>query len=505
MPDSSPSVGPLPSPEPARAAPWVPLLPYQRRDIENPARFMWNNWSRQTGKSFTKSLRRLLRALERKRSQIFLSAGERQSRELMAKVRQHCQALRIAFDYRELDALEGLAVKQLEVILPGGPRILALPANPQTARGYTGDVFLDEFAMHRDDREIWAAMFPILLREDGELDVASTPRGRENLFCRLRDNPRFERSILTLPQAVEQGLDVDVEALREAMGDEEIYRQEFLCEFLDDSSAFLTESLIASCENADLTPARSLDELFEEDRPLAAGVDIGRVHDLTVLWVWAETIGEPRTSVRADVPTDRSRAMNALASGSVAAGSAVRACGQARSNDNGSAGEKLRQRPVAVAAIVELKNAPFREQAEMLAALLRRPNLRHLAIDAGGLGMQLAEQLVEQFGKHRVEPVAFTPRIKTRLALGLRAALESRQLAIPADLRLRRDWLSLRRAVGAAGDLILTADRGPDGHADRFWAAALALHAARLAPPAAPEAALFKPLQFARSERGAIW
>ena len=39
-------------------------------------------------------------------------------------------------------------------------RIIGLPADPQTARGFTGDVLLDEFAMHAFDREIWAAMFP---------------------------------------------------------------------------------------------------------------------------------------------------------------------------------------------------------------------------------------------------------------------------------------------------------------------------------------------------------
>ena len=77
----------------------VGLLPYQAAVVSSEARFTWNCWSRQTGKSFTKSLRRILRGLRRGRTQIFLSAGERQSRELMQKARQHCQALKIATDY----------------------------------------------------------------------------------------------------------------------------------------------------------------------------------------------------------------------------------------------------------------------------------------------------------------------------------------------------------------------------------------------------------------------
>ncbi|MDO8630615.1 MAG: terminase family protein, partial [Phycisphaerales bacterium] len=191
-----------PPTEPARPRPIVPLLDYQREDVESDARFRWNCWARQTGKSFTKSLRRILRGLSRRRNQIFLSAGERQSRELMEKARQHCQALKIAADYYDDRSFADLSVRQLEIILPGGVRIIGLPANPQTARGFTGDVFLDEFAMHTADRDIWAAMFPTLLRGDGELDIASTPKGRSNMFYDLRDNPRFATSLITLPDAI---------------------------------------------------------------------------------------------------------------------------------------------------------------------------------------------------------------------------------------------------------------------------------------------------------------
>ena len=162
--------------EAATCRPFVPLLPYQREDVECDARLRWCCWSRQTGKSFTKSLRRILRGLTRRRTQVFLSAGERQSRELMAKARQHCQALQVACDYGDQSYFAGTSFRQLEITLPNSVRIIGLPANPQTARGFTGDVLLDEFAMHVDDRQIWAAMFPTLLRGDGELDVASTPK-----------------------------------------------------------------------------------------------------------------------------------------------------------------------------------------------------------------------------------------------------------------------------------------------------------------------------------------
>ncbi len=135
--------------EPADVEPLINLLPYQKAAVESDARFRWDCWARQTGKSFTTSLRRVLRGLARRRTQVFLSAGERQSRELMAKGRQHCEMLNIATDYHDNRFFKNISIKQLEIVLSGGVRIIGLPANPQTARGYTGDVLLDEFAKPR--------------------------------------------------------------------------------------------------------------------------------------------------------------------------------------------------------------------------------------------------------------------------------------------------------------------------------------------------------------------
>ncbi len=434
--------------EPARVKPIVPLLPYQREDIESDARFRWNCWSRQSGKSFTKSLRRILRGLQRGRNQIFLSAGERQSRELMQKARQHCEALKIATDYYDNRFFKDLSIKQLEIVLPRGVRIIGLPANPQTARGFTGDVLLDEFAMHAFDRDIWGAMFPTVLRGRGELDIASTPKGKGNMFYELRHNELFSTSTVTLPDAISQGLDVDADEMRRAMGDETLYRQEFLCEFIDESTALLTYDQITACSDPSLTAAASIDELADDPRELFAGVDIGRVHDLTVLWVLAREDDVFKT-----------------------------------------------------VGLFELSAAPFRVQTDLISELLSLRRVRRCCIDAGGLGMQLAEQAVERFGAHRVEALTFTPALKSQMASALRIAVESQRIRIPNDDRIRNDWHSVERTVTESGHFRLTAPRTKGGHADRFWAAALAIHAADTGGGRV-EAMNVKPLHFART---GIW
>jgi len=426
----------------------IPLTAYQRADVESPARFQWDCWARQTGKSFTKSLRRLLRGLARRRTQILLSAGERQSLELMLKVRRHCQALQIASRFHRNLFLEGTRFRRLTIELPGGVRIIGLPANPLTARGFTGDVLLDEFAMHHEDRAIWAAVFPAVLRGDGELDVASTPRGAANMFAALRDNALFRRTVVTLADAMAAGLPADAEALRTAMGDEELFRQEFDCDFLEAGGVFLPAARIAGVEDPTLAVADDPAGLESGADELYGGVDIGRVRDLTVFWV-------------------------------------VQRCGGV-----------LVTRMVRCTA-----DEPFRRQREALRALLSLRGLRRCCIDAGGMGMPLAEEAQEAFGPSRVEPVVFTPAVKDELATRLRVRVEEGTIRIPADPAVRADWQSIRRSVATCGPPRYAAG-GAGGNGDRFWAACLAVRAAERGGAGPAEVLCGRGPRFARA---GIW
>jgi phage FluMu gp28-like protein len=443
------------------------LLPYQWEAINSGVRFTWNCWARQTGKSFTFALRRLARGLMRGRDQIILSAGERQSREVMEKLRRHCEAMRLgAAELRETWFLAGARFKQLEITLPGGVRVIGLPANPLTARGYSGDVFLDEFAMHRDDEAIWNAMFPTLLREGGELDVASTPRGCRNVFHRLRGNEEFSHSTLTLEEAIGQGLAADAEAMRRGIGDEIAWRQEFCCEFLDEATSFIPYELIRSVQDAALATAVDWKAISRERADIFAGVDIGRVRDVTCVWLW-----ELVPHVAAGVPAGHT-------------------CGDGYFLHSPSGTETGRYKGTASTAgryngdvlmtrgVVVLEGATFREQEARIVEILEQRNVRICCVDATGLGMQLAEGLVERFGDHRVESIMFTAALKNEMAGRLRVRAERGQLRIPVDDRIERDWHSISR-VCDGGVVRYEADRSNGGHGDRFWAAALAAHAAR--------------------------
>ena len=64
------------------------------------------------------------------------------------------------------------------------------------------------------------------------------------------------------------------------------------------------------------------------------------------------------------------------------------------------------------------------------------------------------------------------------MAFSLRGALEDHRLTIPDDRNVMADFRAVRKTVTSAGNIRFDAARTELGHSDRFWACALAIHAA---------------------------
>ncbi len=389
------------------------LLPYQRRWVND--RSAMKIWlaARQIGKSFAVAMEAVDEARAEKCDNLILSSSERQSKEVMKKVSSHLRVLNVL----SADSLDASRENREEVELLNGSRIISLPASPDTVRGFSGNVYLDEFAFHQDSREIWRAMYPTVTR-GYKVRITSTPNGRLNMFYELYNaDARFSRHRTNIHDAVADGLCVDIPLLRDGIGDPQSWAQEFECEFVDEATALITLDEIASCEG-------DCGQLKDTTGELYLGVDIGRSHDLTVIWI-LERVG--------DVLWTR--------------------------------------------GVRELRNASFSSQRETLFSLIESPAVKRCCMDSTGIGAQLSEEARERFGT-RVEPVQFTLQSKEDLAVTARRAFEDRTVRIPQDATIRRDIHSVRRYTTSAGNARFDASRTTE-HADRFWALALALHAAK--------------------------
>jgi len=411
----------------------VPLYGFQNQWMRDKSRFKAGLMARQIGKSFIVALEVVDDALETGENWVLLSAGERQSKELMQKVKMHCEAYSIAVSDIQPDsflASDGIRYTILTIYLPNGARIIGLPANPDTARGFSGNVVLDEFAFHRDSKMIWRALFPTIAR-GYKIRVISTAQGLGNKFHSLwtSDN-KWSKHFVDIYKAVADGVPHNIEELKEGIDDNEAWQQEFECLFIDDSSTLLTYELISSCMDQKLDPEILYDDFNldgfnpEFKGPLYNGLDIGRKHDRSISWT-NELLG--------DVYWSR--------------------------------------------LILVMNKIKFREQQSMQSRLIRKLGIRRSCIDQGGIGAQLAEDTIDELGMYRVEGVDFTNAVKADMAVRTLRTFEDKRIRIPVSKVLRDDLHSIKKTTTAAGNIRFDAERTKEGHADRFWGLSLSLMA----------------------------
>lgn len=412
--------------------PVISFYPYQRRWLSDASRFKIGMFARQTGKTFTtcgEITDDCIRAeLDGRRVRwVILSRGERQAKEAMdegvkpmvkAFYAIYAQLTKPAlYSEDEFRAESGATYKALEVTFPGGSRITALPANPDTARGFSANVLLDEFAFHKDSREIWKALFPVISKPGLKLRVISTPSGKANKFYELMtaQTGGWSRHHCDIYEAVKQGCPRNIDELRSALADPDAWAQEYELQWLDEASNWLSYDLIASCES----------DLAGNPEGYGGGVcylggDIGRRRDLTVFTVM-ERVG--------DVSVERET--------------------------------------------VRLHRANFATQDAELDRLFKTYRIARGCVDQTGMGEKFVEDAQRRHGSS-VEGVLFSGPVKQDLAIRLKRRFEDKLLRIAPD-RAKRDSLhSVKKIVTAAGSERFDAERTELGHADEFWAHALA-------------------------------
>ena len=83
-----------------------------------------------------------------------------------------------------------------------------------------------------------------------KLRIVSTPKGRGNKFADLWEhNADYSCHKVTIEDAVRMGLKVDVEQLKRGVDDPDIWAQEYMCEFIDNTSVLLPYEMISKCES----------------------------------------------------------------------------------------------------------------------------------------------------------------------------------------------------------------------------------------------------------------
>ena len=416
------------------------FLPYQLRWLSDNSKIKIWEKSRRIGATYVQSYEDVRDCINHKVPAVwFSSADESAAKEYIDYCEQwvkvfHMSAKRLGEVVIDSDK----DIKALVIEFANGTKIHALSSNPKGFRSKGGKVVLDEFAFHNNPEELWKAARPCVTW-GYPLRILSTHNGKNCLYYKFIDQVNKKQLNWSLHKtpiqlAVAEGL-VDKIYQRQTTKEEQeewlkneqdncfdeyTWLQEYCCIAVDEACAFLPYDLITTCEMDDI-----LKPLSEIQNDIYVGMDIGRRKDLTVIWVL----------------------------------------------------EKF-ENILYTRAVIELLKMKFQKQAEILYEVLSLRNFRRSCIDATGIGMQLSEDAQTKFGKFRVEQIMFTNKIKEELAYTTRTNFENKTIFIPKEHNIREDLHSVRRITTTANNIRFDADHSENGHADRFWALSLALHAA---------------------------
>lgn len=416
------------------------LRPYQKRWANDPARYAFAVKGAQIGFSTATAAWAVDRCLKILRRTItFLSRSEPQSRELAEKAKLWIDGYKgVVAEYfpNEQVMLENVSALQHRIQFPNGSRIIVLAANPETARGYTGDVVLDEFAFHKDADAIFRATF----RQTTlgySMRILSTPNGQQGMFFDFAKKFNFDAGVRPRRQpvgaagrwsghwcdihlAVEEGAPINIEEVR-AGCDEDTWLQEYCCQFISQASQWIPPELFQ--QNASSEAAVLFDPNPRFVAALYAGWDVARKRDLSVIWL---------TELAGDVTWTR--------------------------------------------GVVVFKNMPTPDQVREARALM--PFVRRMNIDQSGMGLSIFETLQREF-PGKVEGVGFTQPTKEAMAVLIKRRMEEQKLRLPDDDAVRQSFRSIKKTVNSLGQARFDAEHDAKyGHADHFWACALAEAAA---------------------------
>ncbi len=437
----------------------VALAPFQQAWVKDDSRFKIYVKARRIGVTFATTLEIARDCIKRRTRWLIISRTQDTAKEAVREIANHFKAMQIIERVEDSGLrLDEIKISKFVIELPNGSEVTGMTAHPDAARGFGGNVFLDEHAFHRDSQELWKGAAASVMRGH-RLIVVSTPHYQLGNFFKLARTanliggfaPDEKQGIWSahwtdlpiaapqlcgikvppfwIPPVVdEEGNEITpghenisgaIAEVRELAGDDETWNQEFLCQFLSASEMLIPLELIAAARSPQATADWNPDASFEGS--LYIGIDFGRKRDLTAVWI------DERV---ADVAIQR--------------------------------------------GLVTMRNMSTTDQFRAIEPILSHPRVKRCCLDYTGPGIGLGDMLYEKFG-YKVELITFNNEIKQTMALQVRRRMEEKLDKIPRNVpSIENAFTAIKREITASGMLRFDAARTEAGHSDEFWAKALA-------------------------------
>ena len=298
--------------------PVADMMEWQRRAISCKAREIWFNKHRQGG--VTKKVWTIRIMLHSLRLQELGAKGEDWywvSRDIFT-AREFIAEFRKMWEPIGLISKAGKGINIMRIRLPCGGWLNAMSSSPNALVGKTGNIVFDEFAIHNDQEKLWSigaggTMHGFILA------AISTPRGKNTFHAqqieKIKNGTKsaylIEIDLLTsisqgLVRIINRGLvakgeppltdEEFIKQCKERSASEELYNQEYMCiPSSGDSSSAITEDdmkrVMIDCTALGFRYWDGKGGKEKIPKPPAggreyyAGIDVGNVRDLTVVWI----------------------------------------------------------------------------------------------------------------------------------------------------------------------------------------------------------------------------
>lgn len=436
---------------------------FQLKHLNDDSMFRIENKSRQIAWSFLSAAEGVADAILDRRDSIYSSINQEEARE---KIR-YAKAI---YENLEIGGLPKLVIdNQLELEFDNGARLISHPA--RAVRGKPkSNWYADEFAHIQHDAEIYKGSLPIVTK-GGRIRIGSSPMGASGkfweifteamqkypgyarkstpwweiqAFCKnVREARRLAPSLGTFERVEMFGKD-RIKAIFANMPIED-FQQEYECIFVDESTAWITWGEIRAAEREDLL---CLKATVRED---AVAHAFDAIEDLLI----AIRAGKVEPVLYGGMDIGRTR--NA---------SEIFLVGKSPTGN------------YPLRLMLTLQNTDFDSQLAVLRKVFEMLPVSSMLIDRNGLGRQLSEKAEKVFPSKAIG-VDFTNQPKQLWATDTKMLFQQRKVLIPVVTDLAYQIHSIKKKISQANNLIFDTDRNEKHHADKFWALALALKAAK--------------------------
>lgn len=462
--------------------------------------------SRRVGASWVEALYSVLEAAKKKseggQNTYYLSYNKDMTRQFIKDCLFWCKIIGVAVgDVEEVVSDFDKNVTIFRIRLASGNEIEALPSEPRSLRSKQGRVVLDEAAFVDDLPQLLKAAMALLMW-GGQVVILSTHNGVENPFNDLVSEIRAGKKPYSLHRtdlddALTGGLYKAIcrksaqewtleaqDAWRTATIEEygEGADEELFCIPSRSGGVWLTGALIESCMSAESpvlewSPAICRD-WFDNRPPAQAGPVAPGVTALRDMLRGRDFVDIPKDIAAMLVEAWCLETLRPLLS---ALNPAER---HFSGGDFGRVGDltvfwQLAERPNLHAHTpftLELRDTPFRVQEQFLFAICGGvPRFSGVALDARGIGMQLAESARQEYGPSMVAQVMLTDNWYREHMPPVKSSLEDQSATLPKSAAVKDDFRLIRviNGVPRVPDT-RTGKKGFQRHGDAAIAYALA-------------------------------